>query len=129
MLVECSEECLGGLQPPANMNNIINFNMLNNSCDMLPYSGDAAERRKNIINIPLNVLEELQRTGIPIGWYNHGELQDAILACSYDGTLIDDEEGETFRDRLVLTQEEKIQRERKKKLTYWRVLNEEEMNL
>jgi hypothetical protein len=61
----------------------------------------------NGIVLPQNVINQLRLLGLPIEWYTAGELQDAVIACSADATLIDDVNGDNFRDRLRLDADEK----------------------
>lgn len=61
----------------------------------------------NGVSLPQNVINELRRLGITLSWYSAGELQDAVIACSYDSNLIDDEAGCHFRDKLQLTDDER----------------------
>jgi hypothetical protein len=115
MLVDYSEQMLGCISPcilpnkPLHNNGLFEFNMSE------PTANCNDRRAHNTTRIPDHVVEELNRLGIPIGWYSSGEIQDAILACNYDRKLIDDDEGETFKDKLILTHEEKLERERKKR--------------
>ncbi len=46
--------------------------------------------------------DQLRRLGLPLEWYTAGELEDAEQACAADATLIDDDEGHNFSDRLHL---------------------------
>ena len=62
-----------------------------------------------------NLLQELKLLGYPLLSYNRGELEDAVIACSYDRKLVDDENGHGFRDKLTLTAQEKLSKSRKKK--------------
>ncbi len=72
----------------------------------------------NGVTLPAHVAEELRRIGMPLAWYNRGELADAIEHCSYDRTLIDDEHGVHFRDQLHLDSDERIRKHRhRRKLT------------
>ena len=66
----------------------------------------------NGVSLPPHVLDELRQLGIPLAGYSSGELHDAIIACAYDRNLVDDPDGLHFRDKLTLTHEEKIRRER-----------------
>lgn len=79
---------------------------------------DTRERKEPKINddyivikdvlLPREVAEELRRLGISLNWYSASELADAVIACSYDGQLIDDPEGVSFRDQLQLSTTEKL---------------------
>ena len=61
----------------------------------------------NGVALPQNVIDQLRMLGISIAWYTQGELEEAVEACAFDGTLIDDDEGIDFRDRLHRTESEK----------------------
>lgn len=54
----------------------------------------------NGVPIPAAVAEELRQLGIPLSWYNQGELMDAVLAYLVDAHVIDDHDGVSFRDKL-----------------------------
>lgn len=93
-LTDCPESALGGLS----------------GADALPDI-----KRIKGIDIPLNVLRELQRLGHPIEQYTRGELLEAVRACAMDANLVDDPHGHSFSDKLTLTADEKKAREPKKK--------------
>lgn len=110
LLVDCCTSELGQLPPPGDWYSP-------------PVKDRAIQRADNqvIINgvpLPDNVVEELRILGLPLFSYNRGELEDAVIACHYDSKLIDDKAGENFRDKLTLTNEERILRSREsRKLT------------
>lgn len=60
----------------------------------------------NGVELPRNVIAELEKLGLALSWYNSGELQSAVAACAADGVLIDDPDGTSFSDKLELTPEE-----------------------
>lgn len=62
------------------------------------------------VELPARVIEQLRLLGMPLSWYNAGELEDAVEACSFDGVLIDDPSGVNFRDKLRLCDDEKEKR-------------------
>lgn len=68
----------------------------------------------NGVALSPRVIEELRKLGRPLSWYTHGELEDAVMACTIDSQLIDDPDGKDFRDKLHLTPEEKHSKENKK---------------
>lgn len=115
MFIDCSERILGELSPAIIFNNHNRYNSLDEYRHPSGQLKSCDESQINNVVVPDYVLEELRKTGIPANWYNSGELWDAILACGYDRNLIDDEEGETFQDRLHFTEQEKLERARKKK--------------
>lgn len=93
-LVDCAEASLGSLSPAA----------------WLHGRSRAADTGAIIVNgveIPRNVAEQLRRLGLPLSWYNQGELEDAVEACAYDCTLVDDAAGTDFRDMLHLSDDER----------------------
>lgn len=65
------------------------------------------DRTVNGVRLPRQVVEELQRLGISLNWYNVGELTDAVIACQHDGQLVDDPHGVHFRDKMHLSEPEK----------------------
>jgi hypothetical protein len=58
----------------------------------------------NGVYLPQNVVDQLRQLGISLSWYTQAELEDAVEACAFDGTLIDDHDGIHFRDKLELTE-------------------------
>jgi hypothetical protein len=66
----------------------------------------------NGVTLSQRVIEELRHLGIPLSWYNNGELLDAVNACHIDGQLIDDDRGINFRDMLTLTPRETLLRDK-----------------
>lgn len=60
------------------------------------------------VSLPDNVLDELRRLGLPLSFFNRGELEDAVIACAVDSELADDENGINFRDKLTLTRRESL---------------------
>lgn len=46
----------------------------------------------NGVTLPQNVINQLQQLGLPLSWYNNGELEDAVIACAFDGNLIDEDD-------------------------------------
>ena len=64
----------------------------------------------NGVQLPERVIQELRRLGMALSWLTPGELEDAVIACNYDGVLIDDPDGDNFRDKLTLTHAEKIKK-------------------
>lgn len=81
--------------------------------DMLTFAGEVIV---NGVNVPLHVIEQLRQAGISaVSWLTQGELQDAVQATKYDGRLIDDDKGMSFRDKLTLTAEEQQARRPKKR--------------
>jgi len=105
----CSLSDLGELSPPL-------FGMAGER-RAVPHQGcsDGSDVYINGIRLPDSVVEELRMIGLPLSWYNKGELEDAVLACKYDNHLIDDEDGVTLRDKMTLTYEEKLTADRKRK--------------
>jgi hypothetical protein len=71
-----------------------------------------APRCETALRLPPQVLEELRRLGMPLWAYNRGELEDAVQACAVDARLVDDPHGTSFRDKLSLTFQERLQRQR-----------------
>lgn len=61
----------------------------------------------NNVQLPIQVVRELQRLGRALEWYSNGELNSAVAACAIDGNLIDDPHGVDFIDKLELTDAEK----------------------
>lgn len=64
----------------------------------------------NGIALPQTVIDQLRLLGLPLSWYNAGELRDAVDACAIDCTLIDDDEGIGFEDKLHLSDDERAAR-------------------
>ncbi len=93
-IIDCPEHLLGRLSPP----------QVDPASPEIGRDGSAIIKG---VELPSHVTDELRRQGIPLGWYNAGELQDAVLACAYDRTLIDDSNGIHFRDQLSLSDREK----------------------
>jgi hypothetical protein len=114
MLVDYSEHMLGQISPCILPSNKLHGLELCDSAFSMESQMHPDDRRSASTRLPDHVLEELKRVGIPVGWYNHGELQDMVLGCAYDRTLIDDEDGHTLKDKLSFTYEEKLERQRKK---------------
>ena len=61
----------------------------------------------NGVRLPAIVVHQLEALGMPLEAYSPGELEDAVVAIEDDGTLLEDDEGQTFEDRLHLSDEEK----------------------
>ncbi|MEQ1789889.1 MAG: hypothetical protein ABL857_05535 [Rickettsiales bacterium] len=78
------------------------------------YYDNNAEIVVNNVQLPNNVVRELQRLGRSLKSYTHGELQSAVIACAFDGRLIDDPDGDNFMDKLVLTDEEVLEEKSRK---------------
>jgi hypothetical protein len=57
----------------------------------------------NGVVLPELVMHQLKRLGLPLHWYNHGELMEAVDACRVDCSLVDDDEGQNFHDRIQLS--------------------------
>lgn len=68
----------------------------------------------NGVVLPRNVVEELRLLGMPLASYTRGELQAANMACAIDGELIDDPNGNSFLDKLQLTEAERYAQEERK---------------
>lgn len=51
-------------------------------------------------------MDQLRRLGLPLEWYTADELEDAVVACETDATLIDDPNGTTYEDKLHLDADE-----------------------
>jgi hypothetical protein len=66
----------------------------------------------NGVDLPRNVVLELQRLGLALEWYTQHELESSVRACAVDNKLIDDPNGINFADKIELTHEEKTFRER-----------------
>lgn len=66
----------------------------------------------NGVPLPHNVVMELRKLGVPLAFYTAGELRDAVNACAVDCTLVDDEDGVSFQDKLVLSDHERAERPR-----------------
>ena len=64
----------------------------------------------NGVRLPAVVVRALEALGMPLEAYSPGELEDAIVAFEDDGTLVEDDEGQTFEDRLHLSDAEKLER-------------------
>jgi hypothetical protein len=79
----------------------------------------------NGIVLPQNVINQLRLLGLPIEAYTAGELQDAVLACSADATLVDDHEGIGLRDKLRLDGSEKEERRLRREARICRMQEEE----
>jgi hypothetical protein len=92
--IDCPEQWLGDLKPPLAV-------VSARDPDILP-----GEAIINGVVLPQSVIEELRKLGIPLTWYNRGELEDAVEACVMDARLIDDKQGVNFRDQLKLTSNE-----------------------
>jgi hypothetical protein len=93
-VIDCPQRLLGSLKPPS----------------MEPESHGLRRDGSTVVNgveLPAHVLEELRLQGIAPGWYNSGQLQDAVIACAHDRKLIDDEHGTHFGDQLTLHPHEK----------------------
>lgn len=60
----------------------------------------------NGVPLPHAVIIELRKLGIPLSYYTHGQLQEAVEACAVDCNLIDDPNGGNFQDKLHLTADE-----------------------
>lgn len=73
---------------------------------------------KSII-LPVDILQQLRMQNIMVDFLNQGEIEDIIQACKYDGTLVDDPDGLTFRDQMSLTPAEKKQGHGKHALPLW----------
>ena len=69
----------------------------------------------NGVELPRNVVLELQKLGLALEWYTKYELESSVRACAVDNRLIDDPQGMNFADRLELTQDEITFRERLEK--------------
>lgn len=54
----------------------------------------------NGVTLPHHVVMELRELGMPLLWYSRGELTDAVEACAYDRSLIANENGVHFHDKL-----------------------------
>ena len=63
----------------------------------------------NNVQLPVQVIRELQRLGRALEWYTSGELNSAVAACAVDGNLIDDLNGIYFMVRLEFTSSEERQ--------------------
>ena len=103
--IDCDEASLGTLSPGFFSSR---SNKLEQECQARDDSAVI-----NGVELPAHVIWELRKQGIPLSWYNAGELKDAVIACSYDHKLIDDPEGIGFRDKLVETAEERLKKARK----------------
>ncbi len=64
--------------------------------------------------VPQHVIIELKKNNLSVHNFNKGELEDIIKACAVDGNLVDDHEGGTLRDKMVLTESERRQQRNKK---------------
>lgn len=61
----------------------------------------------NGVELPELVVMQLKMLGVPLANYNGSELKDAVNACAVDCTLIDDDDGLDFRDKLTLNDDER----------------------
>jgi hypothetical protein len=109
--VDCPESMLGSIEP--SKIGLLACNEQEHATLQWPQQNNGAV--VNGVFLPQHVIEELRRLGLPLGWYNAGELEDAVIACAFDETLIDDDEGANFHDMLSLTNEEKLAHDRKRK--------------
>lgn len=64
----------------------------------------------NGVELPQLVADQLKMLGIPLAYYNAGQLKAAKDGCAFDCNLVDDGEGMTFDDMLTLTDEERTVR-------------------
>ena len=69
----------------------------------------------NGVELPRNVVLELQKLGLSLSWYTKDQLERSVLACAVDNKLVDDPQGVNFDDKLELTNEEISFRERLEK--------------
>lgn len=69
----------------------------------------------NGVELPRNVVLELQKLGLALECYAKHELEKSVLACAVDGNLVDDPQGINFADKLELTHNEISFRERLEK--------------
>lgn len=61
----------------------------------------------NGVRMTQTALDQLKLQGLPVHWYTSDELEDAVIACQADATLIDDPDGHTLEDKLYLEAHEK----------------------
>lgn len=100
-MTNCSEGLLGNLSPLA---------FHDAGCHQPSNKKTEIDNSSVVINgveIPRQVADQLRQLGMALSWYSAGELEDAVQACQYDSTLIEDHDGDNFRDRLHLTDDEK----------------------
>ncbi len=64
--------------------------------------------------VPQHVIFELKKNNLSVDNFSKGELEDIIIACSKDGALVDDHEGGTLRDKMLLTETERSRQRNKK---------------
>ena len=69
----------------------------------------------NGVELPRNVVLELNKLGMSLSWYTKDQLERSVRACAVDCKLIDDPQGVNFDDKLELTNEEISFRERLEK--------------
>lgn len=109
--IDCPEQLLGNIpsMPPPAAHSIWHSDQdqaIQPSRDCHPQISEGAAVI-NGVALPLRVIQELKRLGVPLAWYTHGELAQAVDACAFDAQLIDDPDGVNFRDKMVLTDREK----------------------
>lgn len=98
--IDFAEASLGNLCPfPAMGKNMFMEQKASTICE-----GDVTI---NGVPLPHGVIIELRKLGLPLAWYTHGQLQEAVEACAVDCQLIDDPDGMNLRDQMKLTDDEK----------------------
>jgi len=71
-----------------------------------------AAKTINGVDLPANVVQQLEMLGLELAWYTKHELESSVRSCAVDNKLVDDPNGINFADKIELTHEEKTFRER-----------------
>lgn len=108
-LKKLSNEFWAGMGDSHAANSECDIEIKSSSTDEEPVRSKDPNEVHGIV-LPQNVINQLRLLGIPVEWYTAGELQDAVIACSSDATLVDDHEGTSLRDKLRLDESEKEER-------------------